>query len=62
VVVTSTIIHSITLFLLARERKSTVKISNPNGTTTELSVVDSKTLNEFTDSVKHTFKRQGGEF
>ena len=63
VVVAGAVINSITLILLAKERKSTVRLhDNNSGQTTEMTVVDTKSIQEFTSSVRGALKSQKGDF
>lgn len=63
VVVTGAIINSLTLVFLARERKSKVRVHDiHSGQTTEMTVVDTKSIQEFTTSVRGALKSQKGDF
>ena len=63
VVVSGAVINSITIIVLARERKSKVRVHDiHSGQKTEMEVVDAKSIQEFTNSVRGALKSQKGDF
>lgn len=61
VLVSSTVIHSITLFALSKTRRSQIEVRSPTGEHTKMLVCDTKSIGEFTNSVRAAMKNQKGD-